>query len=316
MRQRQQVDFDIPTERLDEMFGPSNDLTVKSWEKMWMQNIVDNLQQYPTPPLLSALAGQVTKHIAVVFGAGPSLRRLKKHAHLINPDWGLLVTDHALEAVLHCGLKPTLVITMDGDQRNVDSYGAAILRGFDLLAEKFPETPVIADLVTCPEVVERLKNPFFFRTGGHTEHVISRYLQREIPNLPMVGHGGNVGSVCCIFAKYFCYSRHVALIGMDCAMQEGTSRKGYYYDNSDMPDRHVYVNVVDIYGRPITTMANLHNYKWWLEHFCFQNDSVEWINANDGGFLGVHGPAANYKHYKYMSLPQALEYLQQHGEDD
>jgi hypothetical protein len=98
-------------------------------------------------------------------------------------------------------------------------------------------------------------------------------------------------------------------------MKEGTKRNGYSTDQ-EMPEHHHYLDVGDIYGRPITTMANLHNYKWWAEHFCYMNDDVEWINANDGGFLGVKDQVANFNHFKYLTLEQAVEHLKDHSEDD
>ena len=289
------VEFNVTEEQLGKMFAPSNELTTQSWEKIWMENVVQNLNICPNPRPMLELVNNVNKHIAFAVGAGPSLRKLKKHAPGIHPDWGILTTDHSLKAVLEAGLKPTIVVTMDGHQKTED----VILEGFDMLAATFPETPVAVDLVCCPSVTEKIKNPFWFRNVGPSEHIISRYVQREAPQVSLMGHGGNVGSVCAIMAKFICFARHVVLIGMDCAMKEGTKRDGYWYGRI-MPETHQYVDFSDIYGRPITTMANLHNYKWWMDHFCYQNDDVEWINANDGGFLGVCSATQNYNHYKYI----------------
>jgi hypothetical protein len=294
------------------MFAPSNELTIKSWRQRWLSNIVENLNIHPVPVSLSALHTKVNHHVSMVFGAGPSLRKLQKRAHLIPSHWGLLVTDHALKAVIEAGLKPTLVITMDGEQ----DTEPVILEGFDLLAKEYPETPVLIDLVCCPSIVERVKTPFFWRTGpGDTKYLMERYIRRECSHLTRLGHGGNVGSVAMIMAKFVCYSRHVVLMGLDFAMREGTTRGGYWYPR-EMPDRHQYVDVVDIYGRPLVTMANLHNYKWWSEHFCATNNDVEWIIANDGGYLGVHSPTHNFDHYTYLPLDKAVEHLADELEDD
>lgn len=305
------IEFNLTEEQLSQMFGPSNDLTIKTWEKRWLENITANLLWCPNPKPMRELLTTINRHVSVVVGAGPSVRKLKKRAPLIPPDWGVITTDHSLLAVLDAGLKPTLVVTMDGHQETEP----ILLEGFTKLAEMYPDVPVLTDLVTCPSVVELIKNPYWFRSVGDANHILTKYVQRECPQVDQIGHGGNVGSVCCIMSKFFSFSRHVCLIGFDNAMQEGSKRNGYWYGRT-MPEDHCYLDVCDIYGRPLTTMANLHNYKWWLEHFCHVNDDVEWINCNDGGFLGVADQAHNFNHFKYLPLERAVEHLQGHGEDD
>ena len=203
----------------------------------------------------------------------------------------------------------------DPVQIDEDSFGAIALRGFDELAKVHPDVPVILDLVVCPSIAKRVKNPYWFRSAGDPEHMVTRYVNRECPQVDQLAHGGNVGSMAMILAKFWCFSRHVCILGYDSSFKEGTKSNGYWY-NADMPQRHHFVDVVDIYGRPITTMMNLHNYKWWAEHFCWFNDDVEWINCNDGGFLGVASPVENYNHFKYMPLEMAVEYLKDHSEDN
>lgn len=307
------VEFDLPQEVMEKMFGPSNELTVKSWEKRWLDNMVENLRIVPNPKPAQELIGKVNRHVCIVCGAGPSLRKLRKQASLIPPNWGVVVTDHALLSVLQSGLKPTLVVTMDGHQETEP----VILEGFQALQQLHPECPVLIDLVSCPSVMELVpeKVAYFFRSHGDPSHIIGRYANREVPGMTQLGHGGNVGSVGLIMSKYWCFARHTCLIGFDSAMKEGTARGGYWYDR-EMSNDHQYIQTTDIYGRPITTMANLHNYKWWAEHFCFINDDMEWINCNDGGFLGVQSQQSNYNHFKYMTLQQAVDYLKDHGEDD
>lgn len=305
------VEFNVSSDQLEQMFAPSNVLTTESWRRRWLDNVVENLNMHPEPKPMRELMTQINRHISWVIGAGPSIRRLKRYGKDFDPSWGYVVTDHGLLQTLESGLKPTLVVTMDGHQETE----SAILDGFDLLAQVSPETPVLVDLVCCPSVVEKIKNPYFFRGVGNEESQLTKYIKQQVPKIDMMGHGGNVGSVCLVMAKFFCFSRHVGIIGLDSAMQEGTKRVGYYHGYV-MPENHQYIDVSDIYGRPIVSMANLHNYKWWADHFCFYNDDVEWVNANDGGFLGVCNGNQNYDHFKYLTLPQAIAYFKEHGEED
>jgi hypothetical protein len=308
---RELVEFNVTSEQLDQMFGPSNDLTVASWKNRWLDNVIDNLRLVPHPRPMNELLTNINSHVTLACGAGPSLRKLKKVAPKIPPEWGIIATDYSLLAVLEAGLKPSLVVSMDGHQETEPD----LLKGFEMMNELFPETPVVLDIVVCPSVTELVKNPFFFRSMGPHKNLINRFVMQECGHIDQMGHGGNVGSVCCILSKFYCYARHVVLIGYDSSMKEGTTR-GNYWNGKVAGNGHQYIQVADIYGRPIWTMANLHNYKWWLDHFCHMNDDVEWINANDGGFLGVCGPAQNYKHFKYLPLEHAVEHLKDHGEDD
>jgi len=311
MRLRKLIDFNLTAEHLEKMFGPSNELTIKSWEKRWMENIVENLNLHPEPRTMKGLFGQITRHTSLCVGAGWTLNKLRRHAPNIPPYWGIVVPDHSLIPVLQAGLKPTLVISMDGHQETEPM----ILDGFRMLNEMHPETPVLLDLVCCPSVVEMVKEPYFFRSCGDPAHILGRYVMRECPHIDQIGHGGNVGSVGLIMAKFMMFSRHIVLIGQNFSMVPGTTKTDYWF-HREMPDHHAYVEVCDIYGRPTWTMANLHNYKWWMEHFCYTNDSVEWINCNDGGFLGVCSPSENYNHFKYMTLDKAIDYLKGHDEFD
>ena len=42
---RELVEFNITQQQLEQMFAPSNALTTTSWEKIWMQNVVENLRK-------------------------------------------------------------------------------------------------------------------------------------------------------------------------------------------------------------------------------------------------------------------------------
>jgi hypothetical protein len=305
------VEFEVTMEQLAKMFSGSNELTVRSWEKRWLDNVVENLRTVTTPRPLKQLLTNVNTHVALCCGAGPSLRKLKKRAPLIPPEWGVIACDYSLLAVLEVGIKPLFVVTMDGHQETEP----AVLEGFARLAKEHPDVPVIADIVSCPSVVEQLTNPYFFRSMGEHSNTLNRYVMQQCPQIDQIGHGGNVGSVACILAKFWSFARHVVLIGYDSAMREGTYKENYWNGKNGDDDKQ-YVEVCDVYGRPIMTMGNLHNYKWWLDHFCYMNNDVEWINANDGGFLGVCGPDRNYNHYTYLPLEKAVEHLKDHSIDD
>jgi len=182
-------DFHLTADDLTQMFGASNEITVTSWEKRWLDNIVANLQLHPHPVPMRSLLTKVNRHVSLVCGAGPSLRKLKKQAHLIPKEWGVVCVDSAVKAVIEAGLEPTLVISMDGDQTGNDSFGEAAVEGFKLLAETYPETPVVLDLVCCPGISELVENPVWFRSASDGTHIVPKYANQQCPQVDQMGHG-------------------------------------------------------------------------------------------------------------------------------
>lgn len=312
------VEFPLKPDDMNKLFGPSNDLTVKSWDDRWLDNLQRNLYLHPVPrPCSLLVTEQPNYHTVMVCGAGWTLLKLKPYAAQIPKSWGIFATDRSLAFLLDLGIKPSLVVTMDGNQEDHPKMQAA----FDRLAVEHPDVPVLVDLVTCPTIVKRIKNPYFFRSSTDETAKAMIYLREYLEanpdvKLDQIGHGGNVGSVACIIAKYFFYMRHAVLVGFNFSMAEGTNNIDSYEMVPIDETQHSFANVSDVYGRPIRTLANLHNYRTWQEYFCYSNDDVEWVNCNDGGFLGVHDPSSNYDHFTYETLPEAIKRLGDHGLED
>jgi hypothetical protein len=314
MLTRKTVRFPVEQINFEAMFGGSNKLTIKTWEERWIANVkynrdlVDKGMQYKTALDLLALPRH---HIAIVCGAGPSLKRQARYLRNVPKEWAILCADHALLPVLEEGIEPSFVVSMDGDQ-TPDIY---IQEGIKRLRYGYPAVPVLLDVVACPTITNQVKNAYWFKSASDPETKIMRYVQELFPDITKLGHGGNVGSAVAIVATYFMFARHIILVGLDSSLAPGRERVIYYHGQI-ASDEHKYIDVHDIYGRNIQTVGNLHNYKIWLDHFTYSNSHVEWINANDGGYLGVNSMYDNFEHYQYMPLKDAIEYLKKHGDDD
>lgn len=315
---RKLVEFPLTPDQLGELFKGSNELTVDSWDDRWLDNVQRNLYMHPVPnPCSGMLYSEPNYHTMMVCGAGWTLRKLKPYAADVPKSWGIISTDRALMPLLEWGLKPCLVVTMDGNQEDMPQMQAA----FERLAAEHPDVPVLTDLVTCPSIVKKIRRPYFFRSMTDERAKAMVHLRKYLEDNPdvkldQIGHGGNVGSVCTIVAKYFYYARHVVLTGFNFSMAEGTRNVDSWEAHPVDEAKHSLIDVSDLYGRPIRTMANLHNYRTWQEYFCYTNDDIEWVNCNDGGFLGVHSAEANYNHYTYETIPQAIARLGDHGLED
>ncbi|MCL6456710.1 MAG: DUF115 domain-containing protein [Gorillibacterium sp.] len=304
------ITFPMKVDEVNSCFEPSNRLTVDSWDDRWLENVKYNLTRFHPLPLIRDLVYDIpNKHVVLVLGAGWTLLKLKAYAQQIPKSWGIVCADRAVSFLLECNLLPDLVVSIDGNQEDEST----IVEGMRRLP---PEVPVMLDVVCCPTVTQLVKRPYFFRSVSDLKTKAADYLAeyetKHNVKIDTIGHGGNVGSVCVIASKYFLFARHVVLLGMNFSLCEGT-RDVDSWERRVLTDEHKFVDVTDIYGRPIRTLANLHNYRLWLELFCHQNDDVEWVNCNDGGYLGVHSATHNYDHFTYETLPMAIQRLGDHG---
>jgi hypothetical protein len=315
MINRARVRFPVESIDFAKLFAGSNQLTIASWEDRWIHNLHFNRKLIDDRDITYKSAVDLLHipqyHKVVVCGAGPSLGRQARYLRDIPPDWGIVCADHAVHAVLDQGCKPTLVISMDGDQTD-DPY---IQEGMRRLRYGYPDVPTLLDVVSCTTITAQVANPYWFRTVTSPEARVVQFVRDLFPNITTIGHGGNVGSVTLIMAAFFLFAKHVIIIGMDSSLAPGLGRKLYYHDQV-AADTHQYVDVHDIYGRNVQTIGNLHNYKIWLDHFTYMNNHIEWINANDGGYLSVNSAVDVFEHYRYMPLKNAIEYLKAHGPDD
>ncbi|MDR2798161.1 MAG: DUF115 domain-containing protein [Treponema sp.] len=140
----------------------------------WFSNILRNLlRMHPAPDPLPAL------NQAAICAAGPSLdmqlpRLAKKRRHCF-----LIATDTSLPSLLHAGLVPDAVVSIDC--QHISYYH--FMQGLP------GHIPLYLDLASPPVVASRALHPRFF-SGGHP---LTRYVSRYWRPLPLVDtSGGNV----------------------------------------------------------------------------------------------------------------------------
>lgn len=99
--------------------------SIKMTEKFsveWVRNSLFNLGTTLITPSLAGLKNKFSSKTAIVIGAGPSLeadieslRRLKQHAILI-------AAGSAIQSLLHFGIKPHLIVSIDGGEPNYNVF--------------------------------------------------------------------------------------------------------------------------------------------------------------------------------------------------
>ncbi|MDR3115537.1 MAG: DUF115 domain-containing protein [Treponema sp.] len=176
----------------------------------WFSNILRNLlRMNPSPDPLPVL------NQAAICAAGPSLDIQLPHLAKKRQDCFLIATDTSLPCLLHEGLVPDAVVSIDC--QHISYYH--FIQGLP------GHIPLYLDLASPPVVASRALYPRFF-SGGHP---LTRYVSRYWRPLPLVDtSGGNVTYAALSLADCL-GATQVALYGADFAYPLGrTYARGTY----------------------------------------------------------------------------------------
>jgi len=194
----------------------SSDYSVQAYFGMrWFANIIRNLdaaqhQNRSAPPIREA----------AICAAGPSLddqipllleqKSAKKELFVISADT-------ALPALLHRGLRPDAVVSIDCQHI---SY-------YHFMGTDCADIPLFLDIASPPMLSGFSKKPFFF-SGGHP---LAAYVSQQWRPLPLLDtSGGNVTYACLSLAERL-GAQHITVYGADFSYPDGRvyARGTYIY---------------------------------------------------------------------------------------
>jgi hypothetical protein len=200
----------------------SQDYSVQAYLGMrWFANIVRNLgaaqiQNRSAPPIRET----------AICAAGPSLDAqiplLQEQKFLLEQKRGsgtqglfVISADTALPALLHRGLRPDAVVSIDCQHI---SY-------YHFMGTECADIPLFLDISSPPMLSKFSKHPFFF-SGGHP---LAAYVSQEWRPLPLLDtSGGNVTHACLSLAEGLCAQR-ITVYGADFSYPaDRTYAKGTY----------------------------------------------------------------------------------------
>jgi hypothetical protein len=176
----------------------SADFSVQSlFGKRWFSNIIRNIRFMDTAPI--QVFSPKYKNAAII-AAGPSLDKqipdiAQSHTHI-------LCTDTALPVLLHHGINPDIIISIDCQHISYYHFMGCNARNI----------PVFIDIAS-PPLLSGFAHPLYF-SGGHP---LTRYYGSFCRNLPVIDtSGGNVTYACLSLAEYLGFER-ITLFGADFA---------------------------------------------------------------------------------------------------
>jgi hypothetical protein len=172
----------------------------------WFSNIIRNIKTADTPPAHhthNTLAFPVNE--AAIAAAGPSLdMQMPLLSECKDKKIFIISSDTALPALLHNGIKPDAVVSIDC--QHISYYHFLCSAAKDRI-----KIPLILDIASPPPLSSFSSFPVFFSSG----HPLSQYVRAQWKNLPQLDtSGGNVTYACLSFAENI-GAKRITLFGAD-----------------------------------------------------------------------------------------------------
>lgn len=226
--------------------------------------------------IVQAMQGiDVSKIPAVIVSAGPSLDKNIQELKKAEGKVLIIVVDAALRTVLHAGIRPDIVCTIDPESPD---------RFFENL--ELDNISWCCDRVTRPWIMEHYGKKVYYYGffEKYWNEILDENANYPFPDIPS---GGCVSAIAFSLACYLGF-RKLVLIGQDMAFTGGISHtagiEGAFGDNDEyIHSRHL-IQVEGIDGTMLETDFQMWYYKKWFEKAIRVNkDQLEVIDATEGG---------------------------------
>ncbi|MDR2521705.1 MAG: DUF115 domain-containing protein [Spirochaetaceae bacterium] len=191
----------------------AEDYSVQScFGRRWYANIIRNCllseeQHHILPPVASA----------AVCAAGPSLDKQMPVIKSERANYFLIATDTSLPALLHAGIRPDAIISIDCQHISYVHFAGCNVE----------DIPVFLDLASPPLIAGRSKKIFFF-SGGHP---LTNYISAKYRTFPVLDtSGANVTYAGVTLAEKL-GARRITVFGADFSYPKGAAyaKAAYFY---------------------------------------------------------------------------------------
>jgi hypothetical protein len=272
--------------------------------KLYYKNIFSNQESIKNSPGIKTLNGCLPDIPAVICSAGPSLDKNIQLLKACRKGFFLIAVATALKPLLHNGIIPDVVISIDPDDLTI--------RSFEFLRDTGDTW-----LVYNAAVPNTIPNAFPSRKiAFDLDSQLAKWFKQHTTEKGSLGKISSVAHAAFNFAKYLACSP-VILVGQDLSFQNQRLHctHSYYYDDSInlvsrlnplyYLNRLKYLNFgpnlterIDIFGSQVNSTLAMDSYRQIFSSSLENSETV--INATEGG-LPING-------MKNLSLREALHY--------
>ncbi len=263
--------------------------TVVAFSESWQTNLLKNIPYFFESALAKDLFGIFKGRPAIVVSAGPSLN---KNVHLLKKAKNravIISVDTALKVLLREGIKPDLVISIDGSELNYEKYRGVSYDDIPLLY-----TPKVYHKILSNHKGKKV----LFYCGDYYAAYILNKLGIDAGCLNSAGSVANNAFDLAVKMG----ANPVVFVGQDLAYTGNkTHADGTMYDGKNEAKKEADTLLVDdIYGSKVPTSITFNKFRGWFERQIGDDQTGRvYINATEGG--------ANIKGTKVMALARVID---------
>ncbi len=280
--------------------------------KLYYKNIFSNLASVMNSPGVSSLKGSLNDIPAIICSAGPSLDRNIQLVKSARQRFFLIAVATALKPLLHNGIQPDVVFSIDPDDLTISSFD---------LASDISDYWLIYNS-TVPDIIPRIfpKRRLVF----DSEVYLANWFKKHTEDKGSLGKIFSVAHSAVKFA-HFTGCSPIILVGQDLAFSRKRLHCRHSFYNEKFMDtveklkplayweNFKYQNlgpnltpVMDIYGCPATSTLSMKSYnEIFSEYF---DNSHHVLNATEGGIpiKGIQNLSLREALYKHCKKPGSV----------
>ena len=265
--------------------------TLRRFGKLWLRNILQNLEHFLTSPGIIELKDYFKGLAGLVCAAGPSLEAILPLLKELSTKLIVIAVDTSLSALKRHGLEPNFTVVSDPQYFNT--------RHLDYIRNT--SSFIVAELSTNPRIFRILKAPVFFYSSVFP---LSKYFEGLVPAKGRLLAGGSVATTAWDLARLLGLNP-IYVAGLDLGFPERkTHFKGAFFEegfhsqaNRFAPQetaafRYLLSGLPFLAqansGQPIITDHRMALYKFWFETQMRLNPSLSCFNLSWHG-LAIKG---------------------------
>lgn len=263
-------------------------LDEQAW--MWNRNSLANLTEIAQSGGVKVLFDSFPSTPALIVSAGPSLDKNICHLKGYGDRAIIIAVDTAMKILQRRGLKPHLVVSVDGLQDNYRHFQGAETEDLCLVAEA----------MTHPDILKNFRGPRLIASIGGP---VVEWVEELVGEKGELKAGGSVSTIAFQLARLMGCDP-IVLIGQDLSFPggkyyaQGTYRDDLWSESKsrfhtpEMSHRSLIksnkgVMVQSITGEDVLTHSNIAGYLSWFKYEIGKTKATV-INATEGG-AAIHG---------------------------
>ncbi len=266
----------------------SNDeITIQSWEKIWLDNIKKNHDKYGpfNKSHIGQFFGKYKGRPAIIVGSGPSLKGniqdlVEASQHI--PVVSCLHNFHYLE---DHGVSVDFYVTLDAGEVTIPELSEGGTRDEDLYWSLTKGKKLLAFIGTSPNLIAKWQGEiFWFHVPLPDQNLMAKIEEIEVFNA-CISTGGNVLGASLYSAKAIMGANPIVFVGADFSFSY--TKKFHGWDSKYDASMGYAFKVPDVFGNKVYTWQSYYNFKMWFDYVTQVAPGI-YLNASEGGCLGAY----------------------------